>query len=292
VQRRFDGPVPGVIPIEAFEAARVLSLFAAHDVPHTPPPALLDRLGAALGPGGASCGRGLPPDADTTAAVLHALALNGREQAPDALLRFFTDGYFSTFPDERTPSPATNAHALAAVALHLARRPEDDARYGPARRAATDWLLAVQLPDGSWADERHASPYYATASCATALAAFARSHPGTAPALARAASWALGEQGERGRRGRGAGTGEETAYAVWIILSHSRGQPSPAARRALTAAQGALRDPASMADDPPLWRDKDLYSPLRVLRATRLAALHTLRAVDGSAQGGGSAPMP
>ncbi|RSO06931.1 prenyltransferase [Streptomyces sp. WAC 06783] len=274
VQTRYGGPVPGTAPSTPFERAHILGLSARHGVPHTPPAALLAELRGALGETGAAAGPGLPPDAGTTAAVLYALGHHGQQLRPESLLPYFTDDHFCCYPDERTVSTSTNAHALEALARYAARHPADRRRYRCAIRRTIDWLLAQQHPDGSWSDKWHASPYYATACCSRALAAYAG--PVARPALARAAVWALSTRLPTGRWGRDgtAGTAEETAYAAWILLG--RPPRAGAARHALTTARRILQTEPVTDHVPALWHDKDVYAPVRILRATRLAALHTL----------------
>ncbi|WP_242584995.1 prenyltransferase/squalene oxidase repeat-containing protein [Streptomyces sp. MST-110588] len=273
IQSRYGGPVPVAAPITTFERAWIAGLFAHHGVPHTPPPALLAGLRDALGEAGAPGSPGLPPDADDTAAVLYALLHHGDHIRPDSLMPYFTDDHFCCYPEERSPSSSTNAHALEALVLYVARHPADRGRYRSVIRRTIDWLLAQQHPDGSWSDKWHASPYYATACCVRALAAFAG--PVAHPALARASAWALATRLPGGRWGHGAnGTVEETAYAVWILLG--RTPQTGAARQALTSARRILQAECVTDNIPALWHDKDVYAPLRILRATRLAALHTL----------------
>ncbi|GCD41910.1 prenyltransferase [Streptomyces paromomycinus] len=269
VQDRYQGPVPASAPTTTAERARLTALFARHRIPHTPPRALLASLRAALDTQ-APCP---PSSADDIAAVLYALLHHGDRLRPDRLMLYYTSDHFRCAPGESGPSPVANAHALETLTLYTARRADDRGRYRPVRRKTLQWLLTQQHPDGSWRDPSHTSPYYATACCTQALATCAG--PVARPALARAAAWALATGRPNGRWGQAPhGTDEETAYATWILLA---GAPqSAAARHALTAA-GKILHHAHISDrTPALWHDKDTYAPLRVLRATRLAALHTL----------------
>src|SRR5690606_41793282 len=90
----------------------------------------------------------------------------------------------------------------------------------------TRWLLGQQGGDGFWTDRWHASPYYATASCALALERYGGS--GSADAVARARAWVLRTQRPDGSWGRWEGTAEETAYAGQT-LPLTGGPPAPAA---------------------------------------------------------------
>jgi hypothetical protein len=274
LQARGGGPVPAVTPITYFEAAWVLNQLALAGLTRRVPLAVLDRLDAALTDAGAPAAAGLPADADDTAAVLAALLRHGRLRRPDPLLPYRTDGYFTCFPDERSPSVSTNAHVLETLALYLARRPTEHPRFaGPAATAA-DWLLGQQRSDGSWWDKWHASPYYATACCVVALAL--HGGRGARPALTRAVSWVRATQRPDGSWGRWQGTVEETAYGVQVLAfaGPAGADPDPTASAAAAArAHRFLADPPPLAEHPPLWHAKDLYTPVAVVRAARLAAL-------------------
>jgi squalene-hopene cyclase-like protein/prenyltransferase/squalene oxidase-like repeat protein len=279
VQARGGGPVPVVTPIRYFEPAWVLNSLGAAGLAMTAPAALaslLDRLEQGLTSAGAPVAPGLPPDADDTGAVLSALLRHGRVRAPHSLLGYQADGYFRCYHSERDPSLSTNAHVLEALALYLRKRPGDRARFGPAAEVAAGWLLAQQRPDGSWWDKWHASPYYATACTAAALAL--HGGPGTAPAMARAAAWVMETQRPDGSWGRWQGSVEETSYAVQVL---ARAAPA-IADQAIRRARAYLADPPSSTVDPPLWHGKDLYTPVRVVRAARLAALQVASGARGS----------
>jgi hypothetical protein len=272
LQARGGGPVPGVTPVTYFEAAWVLNSLSVGELAPGVPAALLDRLDAGLTPLGAPAAPGLPPDADDTAAVLLALLRHGRVRRPDCLLRFRAEGYFRCFPEERSPSVSTNAHVLEALALYLARRPEEASRFAAPAASAAEWLLAQQRPDGSWQDKWHASGCYATACCALALARLGSTS--ARQAVSRARRWVLDSQRPEGSWGRWVGTVEETAYAVQI-LARTRSGPAfdAAATEAIRRGREFLAG-AVPADHPPLWHAKDLYTPVVVVEAARLAAWH------------------
>lgn len=267
-QERWAGPVPGVISIAVFERAWMLGWLLDAGLAPVIPEELTAYLEKSLGGSGAPAGPGLPSDADDTAAVLHALALAKRPVATSALWAYESDDYFLCFPGERTPSISTNAHVLEALA---AIPGGEGARRDTAIRKIQDWLTAMQHRDGSWDDKWHASPYYATMCCAVALA---RGHrPDAAQAVARAARWTLDTRRADGSWGRWAGTVEETSYAVQTLLRAHPGDLPAEVSRAVAA--GCARLLADQGDDfPPLWHDKDLYAPITVVKAARLAALH------------------
>ncbi|WP_262403034.1 prenyltransferase/squalene oxidase repeat-containing protein [Actinomadura sp. CNU-125] len=82
------------------------------------------------------------------------------------------------------------------------------ARYEASALKAARWLRGRQDADGSWSDRWHASPFYATACAATALAAFGGAD--SAGAVAAARRWVLGSQRADGSWGLWRGTAEET----------------------------------------------------------------------------------
>lgn len=289
LQERNGGPVPGVTPITYFEAAWVLNSLASGGLNPTVPAAVLNRLEAGLTADGAPAAPGLPPDGEDTAAVLAALMRHGRVRAPDSLLAFHSDGYFTRYADERDASVSANARALETLSLYLTHRPDHWNRFGPVAATTADWVLDQQRPDGSWWDRWHASPYCATAACVLALLlhnpAWAR------VAIDKAVAWVCDTQRPDGSWGRWQGTVEETAYAVQVLTKAAR---HDGARAALSHAGTFLADPPPLIEHPPLWHGKDLFTPLTVVQALHLAATGlATRATgggpdSGSAAGGGS----
>ncbi|GLW97500.1 prenyltransferase/squalene oxidase repeat-containing protein [Microtetraspora sp. NBRC 16547] len=279
VARRHGGPVPVSLPITVFERGWVLSWLARAGIPLDVPPEMLGDLRAAIGPTGTPAGPGLPPDADSTSVALYALALLGVPCEPAGLWAFEMDTHFCTWPGEDGFSVSVNAHVLDAFGQYAAGRPDDAARYLPYLRKLSALVRDHQRPDGSWDDRWHASPYYATTSCALALGDFGGEE--TADAVRRAVRWVLSTQRPDGSWGRWEGTAEETAYAMQILLITRRdgeaaGPADSAAEVTEAAARGYafLLDAGGQGEDPPLWHDKDLYLPEAIVRAAVLAALH------------------
>ncbi len=274
VQGLADGPVPLAAPLAVFERAWVLSTLAGTPGGVPVPDDLVASLHADFGETGTPGGPGMPPDADDTAAVLHVLARLGVGRPPTSLWAYEADGHFSCFPGERTPSTSTNARVLRAFGACLTPDLPDRARYLAAIDTVTRWLCDCQGADGSWWDKWHASPFYATACCVLALTEHgtrAGSGARAATAVRRAVDWVLGNQRADGSWGRWGGTFEETAYAVQILLRAGIGR----AGVEQAAARGCVYLLAWDKDrgHPPLWHDKDLYTPLRIVRAEGLAAV-------------------
>lgn len=270
-QARHGGPVAGSTVITFFEQAWVVSALCGAGLRVEIPAQVTDSLRASLQETGSPAGPGIPADSDDTGAVLHALDLAGMPESADCLWGYDTGRYFQCFPGERTPSTSTNAHVLIALADRLGQA---DPRYGQAAERVGRWLVEQQHADGHWMDKWHASPYYATVCCAAALARL--DGPWASAAVDNAVRWVLDTQRADGSWGRWTGTGEETAYAVQV-LNHSAapGQEAiDAILRGRTFLTGHIEDDA---DDLPLWHDKDLYAPPRVIRAEILAALAVTR---------------
>ncbi|WP_045313760.1 prenyltransferase/squalene oxidase repeat-containing protein [Lentzea aerocolonigenes] len=243
VQRRHGGPVPAGVPVPLFERSWIIVALksAGLDVPDP----MIEQI--ELTEEGAAGGPGLPADADDTATALHALALCGSPRPTEVLNRYREARHFACFPHERTPSTSTNAHALQAL--------EQDEKL-------EEWLRDMQEPEGCWRDKWHASPYYATACVTNAL-----------QGNEKAVDWVLRTQRTDGSWGRWEGTYEETAYAI-RILSHSRKPVTTA----ITRGARFMHDWGDR-EHPPLWHDKDLYTPTRIVRAEGMAALHLACAV-------------
>ncbi|WP_245674921.1 prenyltransferase/squalene oxidase repeat-containing protein [Herbidospora cretacea] len=270
VARRFGGPVPVGLPITVFERGWVLSTLVRAGVPVDPPAEMAADLVASLGPVGTPAGPGLPPDCDTTSVALYALGLLGVPYDPECLLAYELDTHFCTWQGEEGASTSTNAHVLDALGRYLTLVP-DAVRYRPRMDKVVTWLTERQLPDGSWTDRWHASPFYATACAALALHEYGG--PAARLPVERALTWILASQREDGSWGRWAGTQEETAYALQTLLLAGD------ARHREAAARGHvfLSEEDDVSEWPPLWHDKDLYLPVSIVRAAMIAARHLTR---------------
>ncbi|HEX4705105.1 MAG TPA: prenyltransferase/squalene oxidase repeat-containing protein [Pseudonocardiaceae bacterium] len=272
VQDRDNGAVPVAAPLATFERAWVLSTLAGVGLVPPGHRRLARQLHSAFGEFGVAAGPGLPADADDTAVALCALARLGSARSPDCLLAYQqSDGHFACFPGERTPSCSANAHVLQAFGACLATDPARSSRYRGTMARLAAWLIDHQAANGSWQDKWHASPYYATACCVLALAD--RGDDRAADALDRAAEWVLDTQRPDGSWGRWTGTPEETAYAIRVLCGSKTVGSRDATTRAIAAGRARLLPMDEQAPQPSLWHDKDLYTPIRIVRAERLAAL-------------------
>jgi len=272
-----NGAVPVAAPLSLFERAWVLASLAEAGLAPTAEHGLVVSIHASFGEFGAAGGHGLPTDADDTATALYALALLEYPRSPDCLWAFQVDEHFSCFPDERTPSTSTNAHVLQAFGACLTPGLPERSRYLEAIGSLVGWLGDHQDAEGSWRDKWHASPYYATKCCAVALADYGGE--AGAASVSRAVRWVLETQRHDGSWGRWAGTCEETAYAIQILLRANHSGAEDTIARAAARGCAFLRV-EEHRDHPPLWHDKDLYTPVRIVRAEILAALHLAHA-DG-----------
>jgi hypothetical protein len=272
--RRQGGPVPCATPITVFEHAWALNWLAEAGIPVTPPDRLLHDLDAAVGEHGAAAAPGLPLDADTTAVALSALAQFGLPREPSSLWAYELPSHFCTWQGEDGQSVSVNAHVLEAFGHYLGTGSERAGAYAAAVRRLSAWLATRQDPDGSWSDRWHASPFYATACCALALARFGHGAEASR-AVDRAVDWVLSTQRPDGSWGLWQPTSEETAYAMRILLTSTNGRAERAiARGYIYLSRAVQSSPVIGSGDPPMWHDKDLYSPVAIIRAAVLAALH------------------
>jgi squalene-hopene/tetraprenyl-beta-curcumene cyclase len=127
---------------------------------------------------------------------------------------------FGKVTDE--PSADVTAHALETLGR--------EAGYDSAVASGLDWLLAEQEPDGSWFGRWGVNHLYGTGAAVPALEACGV--PPEHPAIRRALSWldsvqqpsgAFGEDilsyGDPARRGRGAPTPSQTAWALLAYVA-------------------------------------------------------------------------
>ncbi|MGW1158923.1 labda-7,13-dienyl diphosphate synthase [Streptomyces sp. NPDC002519] len=277
VARRYDGLFPEAAPISVFERLWVAAALAGPGLPHTCRATVRSWVGQIYDPAGVRGAPGLMPDADDTAMAVLVAALTGEPRDPAPLSVFETGTHYDCYVGEDTGSATANAHALEALGAYLRFQPAAAVVHRPRMNLVRDWLLAQQQPEGAWPDKWHASPYYATSRCVTALAR--EGHPRTRDAIRSAADWVLETQRNDGSWGIWDGTAEETAYAVNILLRADDLIRQPHSTDALDRAETALLAASHTPGHrhPALWHDKTLYAPEAMVQAEVTAALELLR---------------
>ncbi|MEV8333859.1 prenyltransferase/squalene oxidase repeat-containing protein [Streptomyces niveus] len=280
--RRYGGLFPEAAPIKVFERLWVAAALAGPGLP----PASLTTIGAwahdIYDVAGVRGAPGLMPDADDTAMTVLVAALAGEPCDPAPLSAFWSGTHFDCYVGEDTGSVTANSHALQALDAYARCRPTAGAVHRPRMDLVRDRLLAQQQSDGAWSDKWHASPYYATERCVTALARHGGPH--ALNAVRSAADWIMATQHDDGAWGVWGGTVEETAYAVKTLLGSRTAFHQPEYDCALDRAEAVL-DSASRAPGhrhPALWHDKTLYAPHAMIQAEVMAALELLRTRRGS----------
>jgi halimadienyl-diphosphate synthase len=293
-RERQNGGVPAAHPLDVFEAAWTLHFLVQGGFQLSLRDTRIARIAAWLRASiraegvGLARSRALPEDGDDTATALAALNDLGAPTSIAPLRAFEADDHYLSYLGESTASLSANAHALEAL-LSVGRREHEPA---PGRiQSTTAYLLEARRPEGYWEDKWHISPYYATQACANALARTtdAAAHQ----ALGWTLAWIAETQRPDGGWGYAGSTLEETAYALLTIAAARRvvvpgstehGSAKPAwpwimtrGRRYLQEHMTDLAHPGRL---PPMWVDKDLYAPPRIIRAAALAALRASAGVD------------
>ena len=265
------GHVNNVYPFRTFNLTWVLNNLAFCGAPLTEfaGPEIWQRLSSEIHPDGVGADPSFGiPDGDTTSVCIRLLRSAGYEVEPEILAKFEDpqQHIFRTYRFERNASVGTNVHALEA--LHLL--PD----Y-PERRTAQERIVLMLLDQQKlglyWTDKWHASPYYATTHALIGLlqrdfylAYFC--HP--------TIDWLEHTQREDGSWGYFEhGTVEETAYALTALLHYNRHRRvnQDVLHRGGAYLTRTCQSP--MANHPPLWIEKCLYTPYEIIQAAVLAAL-------------------
>ena len=260
-RRRGDGGFPVCDPFEVFELAWVLyNLARAGYRPQAAMPHLR-YLASALTEDGVGISRqGLRADGDDTALTLMVLHQYGYPISMGPLRSFEGVNFFMTFPLERDPSVATNAHALEAL-----QASPQFSRQHLVQQKVIKFLRDVRVDGDHWVDKWHSSPFYATAHAVFALLA-------PAPDLCRPAlKWLQDSQRSDGSWGWSSeGTAEETACVVQAWLA-APAHLKEGLRVDLSGAERFLEDAEGSAMSPQ-WIGKSLYMPVNVVRSAVLSA--------------------
>jgi hypothetical protein len=269
-----DGALPVICQMTTFERLWTLAPLIRFGVPV---PDKVRRLWArwlreVITPDGVRAGPGLPPDGDDTAVALYLAGRLGTPIEPTAVMGFVTDAGVASYPDERTGSTTTNAHALEAISLWARCQPTRSGPIHTAQDSIRELLLGAQEDDGSWNDKWHASPLYAISCVAPALHTFGS--PPTRAAVARSINWVLAAQHANGGWGMWGSTVEETAFALHALLLSGEGEIPPAVTNAVSRGRVYLTHAATSASPcPPMWLGKELYGVPRITHAYLLAIL-------------------
>ncbi|MFK0154349.1 prenyltransferase [Streptomyces sp. NPDC090493] len=288
VARRYDGLFPEAAPVTTFERLWVAAALAGPGLPDACLTTVRGWAGTIYDPAGVRGAPGLLPDADDTAMAVLVAALAGQPRDPAPLAAFEAGTHYDCYVGEDTGSATANAHALQALHAYLQHRPAAGTLHHPRMGVTRDWLLAQQQSDGFWIDKWHASPYYATERCVTALAPYRGSR--VVSALRAAADWVLASQRGDGSWGIWSGTVEETAYAVKILLRCPDAVRRPQVDWALIQAEAVLHaaNYAAGHRHPALWHDKTLYAPEAMIQAEVMTSLELLRSHRGCGDRRGS----
>jgi halimadienyl-diphosphate synthase len=286
---QLSGGMPATHPLDVFEAAWTLHFLLQGgfqlSLRDTGVARIAAWLRASIRPEGVGLARSraLPEDGDDTATALATLNDLGAPTSISPLRAFEASDHYLSYHGEGSASLSANAHALEAL-LSVASRE----REGEPRRiqATTAYLLETRGPEGYWSDKWHISPYYATQACAHALA---RTTDAAHQALGSTLAWVAQTQRSDGGWGHAGSTVEETAYALLTMaagqgvasipsLSSTRDRAAKSAwpwmmARGRRYLQEHVTDLAHPDRLPPMWVDKDLYAPPRIIRAAVLAAL-------------------
>jgi halimadienyl-diphosphate synthase len=262
------GVVPTVWPITNFE--RVWGLFALQiagmlDHPILEP--LVERqlrlVEQSLQTTGIGMSDWFAGDGDITGTTLAMLAAAGRYYDPAIIQRFALShpGAYNTYIGELQHSLSATAHAAHALSL----LDEDPS-------APLEFLLEHRTADGIWrGDKWHTSWLYLTGHTVAALC-----EAGRPQEALQALPFVLSHQREDGSWGERGSSMEETAYAVQLLSVLDRAGVLPThGSRALEAATRWMiyHYRPFAADNEQVWIGKELYRPVRVVRAFHLSAL-------------------
>lgn len=276
VAQRYDGLFPEAAPILVYERLWVAAALARAGLPAATVATIRAWVDRIYDPAGVRGAPGLMVDADDTAMAVLVASLVGRPCDPAPLALFHNGTHYDCYVGEDTGSVTANAHALQALGGYLEQRPEARGGHGSRIAELSAWLISVQRSEGHWHDKWHASPYYATERCVSALARYGGER--ATGAVDAAAAWTLDSQREDGSWGVWGGTAEETAYAVKILLGVRARSRQPRHEHALARAEAFLDATAAPGHrHPALWHDKTLYAPAAMIGAELLAARELLR---------------
>lgn len=300
-----QGAMPSAYPLDTFETAWVIHNLAQGNTNllyNTPESQLLLKrslnwLESSLTPQGASLSLhpAMPCDGDDTALVLAALYLFNQQSSLDPLYQFERDSYFACYDQERVRSTSVNAHVLEALLSVPAKvRAGREEWIDKNIEKIVDFLYNERKTQGYWEDKWHVSSFYATTSCILALS----KHTSQAirSELEPTMAWIVENQsridggwGTHGQTETGT-TMEETAYAIQGLQAMLRfiNDEDQCIQRAIdrgvtylwnnllssqTTGDTQFSQTYPYTQHEPLWRDKTLYVPTRIVTSTILSVL-------------------
>jgi halimadienyl-diphosphate synthase len=265
---RQNGGVPFCWPAEVFERVWAMDSFMRAGVdPRTP---FVQRLAESIwtawhqgDPGLSSSEFFQVNDGDDTLVGFSVLNWAGFQPDEAPVLRFWKDGHFKSYLDERNASITVNIHGLQALRSQPGFLHQDKARQ------ITLLLRDELVSSNPFSDKWHISPYYALAHAIPAVL-------GWDDALARdCAGNLLVEQRRDGGWGwSGHSTLEETAHVV-LALSHAY-QYGIVKDSGVFAKSAEFLQSHSDVSRERLWIGKTLYHPEGLVEALLYSASYRL----------------
>jgi halimadienyl-diphosphate synthase len=267
VRQQGDGGAPNFSPVEIFQATWALNFLRVVGAVTPDHPEVQRVLAMTWRSWSQEKGIGPSqyfsvPDLDDTA-VAFALLHWGRYPVNADVFKYYEGPErFFCYPGEIDPSLSVNIRTLAALRkFDHPQRPEWIAKVLKMLRR---WSV-----DGNfWFDKWHASPYY------LAYLAVISLHGLADDVIGQRLKWLIRTQRRDGGWGySGFSTPEETAYGLQALLFWDRHveRIDPVS---IEAAARYLNDHLDDKRYVPLWIGKCLYTPVLMVRAVILAALH------------------
>ena len=265
---RQKGGVPFCWPAEVFERVWAMDSFMRAQIdPRTP---FVQRLAESIWeawnqgePGLSSSEFFHVNDGDDTLVGYSVLNWAGFQPDEAPVLRFWKDGHFKSYLDERNASITVNIHGLQALRSQPGFLHQDKARQ------ITLLLHDELMSSNPFADKWHISPYYALSHAIPAVL-------GWDDSLARnCVGNLLGEQRLDGGWGwNGHSTLEETAHVV-LALSHAYEYDIVKDSEVLARTAEFLQS-RSAVNRERLWIGKTLYHPEGLVEALLYSAAYRL----------------
>lgn len=264
-----------VHPFDIFESAWTLNVLqqaglVAADDPRSKH--ILDFLWSRWAP---DCGLSFSsffhvPDLDDTAVTFAVLRRAGYPVEADVFQSFEEASHFRCYPGEIDLSLSANIRTLAALQL-VNTHP----KYEKWVNKIIALLRRSELTGYFWFDKWHISPYYLTCTAVSSLYNVADD------LLGHRIKWILKTQRKDGGWGYyQQSTAEETAYCLQTLLLWDRvfERIDPAI---LKAAIHYLLHHLNDVDYPEQWLAKSVYTPLHLVEATILGAVHSYKQYAG-----------